>query len=130
MDKQEFLDWLTKEEEKVIAIDFDGVIHRSSLGFHDGTVYDPPIEGAREALQRLSERYTIIVYSCKANPRRPRINGLTGEELMWEWLEKYDMKQYVHKISFEKPNAVCYVDDKAVNFKNWDDVLKEDIIGL
>ena len=47
---------------------------------------------------------------------------------MWEWLEDFDMKQYVEKISFEKPNAVCYIDDKAVNFKDWNSVLQEDLL--
>jgi hypothetical protein len=128
VNKEEFLELITEQEKKVIAIDFDGVIHRSSLGFHDGTVYDPPIEGAHEALKALSRDFTIVVYSCKANPSRPLINGKTGEELMWEWLEDFDMKQYVEKISFEKPNAVCYIDDKAVNFKDWNSVLQEDLL--
>ena len=29
-----------KENKNIIAIDFDGVIHKSSRGFHDGTIYD------------------------------------------------------------------------------------------
>jgi hypothetical protein len=38
------------------AFDFDGVIHRYGEGWHDGTVYDDPVEGAREALMRLHSR--------------------------------------------------------------------------
>ncbi len=116
-------------ESRVIAIDFDGVIHGSSLGFHDGTVYDPPIDGTREALERLSKTFTIVIYTCKANPKRPLIDGKTGSELIWEWLEKYDMGRYISRISYEKPNAVCYIDDKAVPFKSWDAVFKESILS-
>ena len=46
-----------------IAVDFDGVIHKNSKGYHDGTVYDDPVEGVREPLEKLSEKYTVIVYS-------------------------------------------------------------------
>ena len=52
-----------------IGVDFDGVIHKNSKGYHDGTVYDEPVEGAREALQKLSEKYTVIVYSAKSKKR-------------------------------------------------------------
>jgi len=126
MDKEHFLKLITEQEEKTLAIDFDGVIHKSSLGFHDGTVYDPPIEGSYEALEKLSQEYTLVIYSCKANPKRPLIEGKTGKELIWEWLTKHNMDQYIEKVSFEKPNAVCYIDDKAIRFKNWESVFKED----
>ena len=48
-----------------IGVDFDGVIHKNSKGYHDGTVYDDPVEGVREPLEKLSEKYTVIVYSAK-----------------------------------------------------------------
>jgi len=32
------------ENNYQVAIDFDGVVHGNSKGFHDGTVYDPPNE--------------------------------------------------------------------------------------
>ena len=129
MDKEEFLKLITEQEKKILAIDFDGVIHRSSLGFHDGTVYDPPIEGSREALKKLSQDYTLIIYSCKANPKRPLINGKTGKELIWEWLAENKMDYYIEDVSFEKPNAVCYIDDKAIRFRNWESIFKEELLN-
>jgi len=115
MDKEQFLKLITEQEEKILAIDFDGVIHRSSLGFHDGTVYDPPIKGSDEALKKLSQDYTLIVYSCK--------------ELIWEWLAENNMDEYIEDVSFEKPNAVCYIDDKAIRFKNWESIFKEELLN-
>ena len=51
-----------------IAVDFDGVIHRYSKGWHDGTIYDEPVEGAREALEGLVDKgHMIIVYSQGAS---------------------------------------------------------------
>ena len=36
-----------------ISVDFDGVIHKCSKGYHDGTIYDDPVEGVKEALKKL-----------------------------------------------------------------------------
>jgi len=113
------------DEKTNIGIDFDGVIHRNSKGFYDGTVYDEPILGSYEALQEISKNYTVIVYSAKARSDRGLINGKTGIQLIWEWLEKHNMSQFVSKVTAEKPRAVCYIDDKAYRFKKWESCLEE-----
>ena len=113
------------DEQINIAIDFDGVIHQCSKGYHDGTIYDPPVEGTAEALQSISNEYTIILYSCKSKPDRGLVNGKTGTQLIWEWLEKWDLSQYVSKVTSEKPRAVAYIDDKGITFKNWDKCLSD-----
>jgi hypothetical protein len=33
-------------KRRTVAVDFHGVAHRSSKGWLDGTVFDPPVEGA------------------------------------------------------------------------------------
>jgi predicted phosphatase len=113
------------DETYQIAIDFDGVIHKNSKGFYDGTIYDTPIDGAYEALESISKEFEIIVYTAKARKDRMLINGKTGTELVWEWLEKYDMKKFVSDVTAEKPRAVCYIDDKAIKFTNWNSALEE-----
>ena len=110
---------VAEEELKQVGIDFDGVIHRNSLGYHDGTIYDPPIEGTKDALIDLSSRYTIIVYTCKATPDRALVNGMTGTQLIWEWLKKHDLDEYVKEVTSEKPRAAFYIDDKAYRFNDW-----------
>ena len=45
-----------EEDVKNISIDFDGVIHDWNKGWHDGTCYGEPIEGALEAVKLLSEK--------------------------------------------------------------------------
>ena len=119
MKVSEFKDMVSKQDKNVIAIDFDGVIHKNSKGFHDGTVYDEPIEDVKKGLEYLSKSYKLVIYSCKANPNRPLINGKTGVELMWDWLDKHSLKDYIDDISYEKPNAKYYIDDKAIKFINW-----------
>jgi phosphoheptose isomerase len=108
-----------------IGVDFDGVIHKNSKGYHDGTVYDEPVDGAREALQKLSEKYTVILYTAKARKDRGLVNGRSGTQLIWDWLKEHDLNQYVSKVTAEKPRAVAYIDDKGIKFDNWDNVLSQ-----
>ena len=129
----------TKKETLLnIVIDFDGVIHVNSKGFYDGTIYDKPIKGVKKALKSLyNNEYRLIIFTCKADPERPLINGKSGIELIWEWLEKYDMDQYIQEITYQKPRALFYVDDKGIRFENWKETLEvirtnkclDDVIG-
>ena len=113
-------------ELKNIAVDFDGVIHTFDKGWFDGTCYGKPIEGSLDALEKLSEKWNIVIFTAKGRPDRPLVNGKTGIELVWEWLEKYDVAKYVDDVTWEKPRAEYYIDDKGVHFdNNWDEILEE-----
>tara|TARA_B100001989_G_scaffold228776_1_gene185767 strand:- start:457 stop:855 length:399 start_codon:yes stop_codon:yes gene_type:complete len=103
-----------------IAIDFDGVIHNFDKGWHDGTCYGEPIPGALEAIKNLSQNYKIIIFTAKAKPNRPLVQGKTGLTLVEEWLKKYDIFKYVSEITSEKPRAQIYIDDRGYRFINWD----------
>ena len=123
MNLKEFKESVTEKDKNTIAIDFDGVIHKNSKGFHDGTIYDEPIEGVKKGLEYLSKSHKLVIYTCKANPDRPLINGKTGPKLIYDWLVKYELDSYIYNIVYEKPNAKYYIDDKAVRFINWDIVM-------
>lgn len=116
---------IEEEEAKTIAIDFDGVIHSFELGYHDGTIYGSPIEGSVDAIKKLSKKYHIVIYTAKAKKDRPLINGKTGPELIWEWLKKYGLNEYIKDITAEKPRCICYIDDKAIQFQNWNQALSD-----
>jgi ribonucleotide monophosphatase NagD (HAD superfamily) len=107
-----------------LAIDFDGVIHNFDKGWHDGTCYGEPLPGALEAIARLANKYNIIIFTAKAKPSRPLVNGKTGTELVSEWLEKHSVLQFVDEITAEKPRSQVYIDDKGYHFQNWEDTLK------
>tara|TARA_Y100001938_G_scaffold31026_1_gene42259 strand:+ start:1160 stop:2134 length:975 start_codon:yes stop_codon:yes gene_type:complete len=113
------------DEQINVGVDFDGVIHKNSKGYYDGTIYDVPIDGAREALERLASQHTVIIYSCKAKPDRGLVNGKTGTELIWEWLKEHDMAQFVSKVTAEKPRARFYIDDKAIRFTDWESAFEQ-----
>lgn len=115
-----------QENGNQIAIDFDGVIHKNSKGFHDGTVYDEPIEGAFEAIKQLRKQgYQIVIFTAKAKPDRPLVNGKTGIELIEEWLDKHEMLSYIKEVTPEKPRAIAYIDDRAIRFTDWNDILNQ-----
>ena len=112
-----------ENEANNLAIDFDGVIHNMDKGFYDGTCYGDPLPGALQALEQLSKKYNIIIYTAKAKPNRPLVNGKTGTKLVEEWLEKYNVMQYVDYVTAEKPRAILYIDDNGYRHTDWDSTL-------
>lgn len=121
----EYSSLVNNDESTQVGIDFDGVIHSNNLGYHDGTLYGSPLPGSIESLRKLSQKYTIIIYTCKARKDRPLINGKTGSELVWEWLRKYEIDNIVKLVTSEKPRAAFYIDDKAYRFDNWESVMEK-----
>lgn len=114
-----------EEQRNNLAIDFDGVIHTFDKGWFDGTCYGEPIKGSLEAIKKLSSIYNIIIFTGKALPDRPLVNGKTGKQLVVEWLEKHDIMKYISEVTYLKPRAEYYIDDKGIEFKNnWSQILK------
>jgi hypothetical protein len=116
---------ISQDESCNVCIDFDGVIHNNYDGFGDGTIYGPIITGAAESIQQLAQQYNIIVFTAKAKPDRPLINGKTGVELVMEWLERHNLAQYIQEVTSEKPRALAYIDDKAIRFTDWTSALTQ-----
>jgi len=117
--------YFSEEETKTISIDFDGVIHDDDLGWNDGTIYGNPIEGSLEAIKILAQKYRLILFTAKAKPDRPLVDGKTGTELVKEWLVKYGVDNCFIEITSEKPRCLFYIDDKAIRFYNWKDALSD-----
>lgn len=115
-----------EHERKNIAVDFDGVIHKFDKGWFDGTCYGKPIEDSLEAIKKLSKHYNVIIFTSKALPDRPLVEGKTGKQLITEWLEKHDVLEYITEITYTKPRAEYYIDDKGVFFNNnWTEILNK-----
>jgi len=112
-----------EDDLRNIAIDFDGVIHTFDKGWYDGTCYGEPLPGSLEAIIKLSETHNIIIFTAKAKPSRPLVNGKTGVQLVREWLEKHEVMKYVSEITAEKPRSQIYIDDKGYHFQNWKDTM-------
>jgi phosphoglycolate phosphatase-like HAD superfamily hydrolase len=92
-----------------LLVDFDGVIHRYSQGWADGTIYDPPVEGAIAALDALdSHGYEVVIFSTRpAEQIRP-------------WLARHwTMIPADLVITDQKLPAVALIDDRAIHFQSW-----------
>jgi hypothetical protein len=103
--------------KKTVAVDFDGVIHAYSRGWQDGSVYDPPVPYALDALRNLRKRYTVVIYTTRA---REDINEPGGAEQIREWFKLYEAEDLADlEITDKKPLAIALIDDRAIRFKNW-----------
>ena len=93
-----------------------------------GKVCPPIFQNSPEDLELLNRqggKYTVIVYSAKARKDRGLVNGKSGVQLIWEWLKKHNLSQYISKVTSIKPRAVAYIDDKGIKFDNWNNVLPQ-----
>ena len=126
------MDWYDKKKKKVlrvpypneqvsmtkkILVDLDRTLHQYSEGWSDGTIYDPPVPGAREAMNELKERgYELVIFSARTGKSKP--DWKEQERMVKEWLIKYDIP--FDMITSEKLPAEFYIDDRAVRFEgNW-----------
>jgi len=110
------------KDRKTINVDFDGVVHSYSRGYHDGTIYDVPQEGCREALQLLKDKgYKLICFSARVNAHVPG-NGRTAIK---EWLQKYNLLEFFDDITDTKYPSLVIIDDSAVRHTSWENTLKK-----
>lgn len=95
-----------------VLVDFDGVIHRYSRGWADGTAYDEPMPGAKPSLALMEfHGYEVVIFST-----RP------AEQIV-EWFEQWGFPAY--RVTNVKEPAVALIDDRAVRFTEWPDALDE-----
>lgn len=97
--------------KKTICLDFDGVIHEYSIGYDDGSIYDIPVEGSREAVEKMIDNgFEVVIYTARPN-----------YEDIHAWLKKFGFPKL--KVIGGKPKAVIYIDDRGLRFTNWRDML-------
>lgn len=114
---------------KRLLIDFDGVIHNFSRGWDDGTIYDPPKEGAKEAIDKLKNDYEIIIFTTRASVKENGIDEVKKQiENMKKFLKKYDI--HYDDITGEKIAGIAYIDDNAIKFTDWNNFFENDYKNL
>lgn len=132
-----------------VAVDFDGVIHRYSRGWQDGSIYDPPMPGALDGLRVLMATEAVFIHTSR-EPEQvgPWMEGhgfdvtidercgvcatvgattdcpmCKGSGLLVFWEERGQLL-----VTNRKLPARAYLDDLAVPFTRWDKALA-DLLG-
>jgi len=99
-----------------LVFDFDGVIHSYKYGFCDGKIYGEPMKDAFKSIIKLqSDGYKIIISTARPNWKE-----------IPKWLSKHGMpKDNIKKIEItdKKVYGRAYIDDRAIRFTNWKDIL-------
>ena len=109
-----------------IAIDFDGVLHLYSKGWNGWEIYDPPVPGAKEAMQKLkAQGHTLYIFSTRSNKIFRKNDPVDHNKAMKTWLEEHGIP--FDKIwTFGKPMADIFIDDRAIGFRgDWDQTVQE-----
>lgn len=99
-----------------LAIDFDHTICDMD-NVPTGQRMGPPLKGALDAIRQLdAQGHNIIIHSV-------RLNTPQGAKAVKLWLDYFKFPPLSMWEGVGKPNADCYLDDKAIRFTSWDDAL-------
>lgn len=100
---------------KKILIDFDGVIHKASRGYQEGVIYDEPTPNCVYSINNLiNQGYEVVIFTARTEGDYPNII---------KWLKDYGFPEL--DITNVKPqDALCFIDDRAIRFTNWSDIVK------
>jgi hypothetical protein len=103
---------------RTLAIDFDDTIH-DRQNPKPGRRMGEPLPGAKETIEALRARgWYILIHSCN----RP--------EVIRDWMQYYQIPyDAIWGASpgdlGQKPAADWYIDDRAICFTTWEDVLEK-----
>lgn len=133
-----------------IAVDFDGVIHAYTKGWHDGTIYDEPLPGAMSALSHLLDKYSVFIFTAREpeavmpwleargfdvtiDERCAKCLGGGGDMELGIWTECssckgegrfrfWDLRGQL-LVTNRKLPAAAYIDDRGIRFETWEQTL-------
>lgn len=108
-----------------IVVDLDGTI--CTLKEKNETYNDVvPLKESIESLQKLKQDgHEIIIHTARNmktwDGNIGKVVANIGKDTL-EWLDKYNIPY--DEVVFGKPYGDIYIDDKALSFTSWDDVIK------
>lgn len=98
--------------KKNVCVDLDGTLAQYD-GWQGIEHFGEPFDGAVEFVERLSQKYRIVIFTTRCNPQ---INKRQIEELkalVKGWLDKHGFVYDEIYTGVGKPIAVAYIDDRA-----------------
>lgn len=106
-----------------VCVDLDGVLAQRSTAQMSGDVIGEPIAGAREFLDELSEKASIVIFTARfshtGKQSKTEAEKLRARQQLADtiesWLNSHHFKFDSICTSEAKPLAIAYVDDRAVS---------------
>lgn len=111
-----------------IGVDFDGVIHDYNPKWvltDVETIGDKATKGALDGLKSLLEQNCIFIYTSRKDLSRV-FDWFTEKGFTAKIIDSYKVwdEQGVIGITNYKLPAMAYIDDRAIRFTNWNDIVK------
>jgi hypothetical protein len=115
---------LVVDDPRNIAV-VAAAIHAYGKGWHDGTIYDPPLPGALDALRHLMEIEPVFIFTTRD------VGQVAG------WLIGHGLSVRIGHdgpfwndtgsllVTNRKLAARVYLDDRALRFENWPQALAD-----
>ena len=114
---------LYTRRSKELLVDFDGTL--ATWAYPDA---GEPTPGAARAMRMLRDRgYRIVVWTARMDSSvyslAERIKTLY---MLQDWLERYNIEyDEIDMYQAGKRVAGAYIDDKAIRYRAWDEVLRD-----
>lgn len=101
--------------KKTICLDFDGVIHNYTSGWHGHSIIkDGAVEGSMEAIREYLKDFKVYIFSTRAD----KSEGVEAIKrfLLYNGLDSSEIDK-ITITAGPKPKAVMYIDDRGFTFK-------------
>ena len=118
-DRDPIKEWKEVGKKPRLSIDFDGTVHRYSKRLHTRDIYDPPCPGTKEALEILSKDFELVLFTARVNAMP------NGKAEIEKWLKEHGLLEYFVEVTDQKLPSVKFIDDDAVVFHSWEQVLED-----
>jgi hypothetical protein len=106
----------------ILAIDFDGVVHKYSDGWRKGEIYDTITPGFFDWALEAQKHFTLIIHSSRASTEfgKSQIRQWLDLQLQ-DWENAGGKRPIKIEITSAKPPAFLTIDDRCVRFDgHWD----------
>lgn len=118
---------MAPDRGKRVAVDFDGVLVPRSGPDSTGPVHSAPLPGALEGLQLLRRVCDVFILTAR-DPVIPVVDWLEDHGIKATYrdeLPEFWSQRGVLLVTNRKLPSAAYVDDRAIRFESWSQVLAD-----